>query len=458
MVKQLHEAGLEVVVELYFTGDEPPDYVLGAMRHWVRDYHVDGIHLVGHAPMGYVRNDPYLSGVKLWGSDWGGDDPGGGDGFGFDGGNAGVGGSVGRTGNAGPAVPGAGARLPAVGRTVRGQGGGAPARPMPADVCHDFLVTMRRFLKGDEGMLGGVCAAITGRAPGRGALKFISHTNGFTLMDMVSYDRKHNEANGERGQDGSDYNYSWNCGVEGPSRKKAVMGLRKRQMRNALVMLFLSQGTPMILAGDEFGQSGKGNNNPYCQDNDITWLNWKLLETNRDLFAFMKFIIGFRRRHRIFSLPGAPQMMDTLACGYPDISFHGEQAWRPEFENYRRELGVLYCGLYAKDATHGVDNTFYVLYNMHWEPHVYSLPRPPRGQVWHLAIDTGDEGVGGFYEQGNEPLLAAQDRWEVAPRTAVVLIGKNTEPKLTNIRQGRKRNETSHIQDRPETESGGAKC
>ena len=124
-----------------------------------------------------------------------------------------------------------------------------------------------------------------------GVLNFMAGTNGFTMMDMVSYDQKHNEANGENNRDGSDYNYSWNCGVEGPVRKKKVLELRARQLRNAMLMLFLSQGTPVLLAGDEFGNSQNGNNNAYCQDNETSWLNWNLNKWDQDLLAFVKHLI-----------------------------------------------------------------------------------------------------------------------------------------------------------------------
>ena len=147
-----------------------------------------------------------------------------------------------------------------------------------------------------------------------GVINYMAATNGFTMMDMVSCEQKHNEANGENNRDGSDYNYTWNCGVEGTTRKKKIVQMRKKQLRNAFLLLFLSQGTPMFLAGDEFGNSQNGNNNAYCQDNEISWLNWHQLETNRDIYEFVKYMIAFRKAHPVFHLPVEPKNIDYLSA------------------------------------------------------------------------------------------------------------------------------------------------
>ena len=139
-------------------------------------------------------------------------------------------------------------------------------------------------------------------------------------MDMVSYDHKHNEANGEGNRDGNDYNCSWNCGEEGPSRRKKVQALRKKQLQNACCMLLLTQSTPLIFMGDEFGNSQQGNNNPYCQDNKITWLNWQDREKNAELLNFWKQMIAFRKAHPILHPVEELRILDSLSCGYPDLS------------------------------------------------------------------------------------------------------------------------------------------
>ena len=137
------------------------------------------------------------------------------------------------------------------------------------------------------------------------------------------------EANGEENRDGTDYNQSWNCGVEGPSRKKRIMQMRRKQIRNALLMLFLSQGTPLLMMGDEFGRTKKGNNNSYCQDNDISWLNWGLLKSNSSLHEFVKHVIQFRKEHSVFHMEKEPALMDYRSVGLPDVSYHGLKTWCP---------------------------------------------------------------------------------------------------------------------------------
>ena len=261
-------------------------------------------------------------------------------------------------------------------------------------------------------------------------LNFMAVTNGFTMMDMVSYDQKHNEANGENNRDGSDYNYSWNCGAEGHVRKKKIQELRSRQLRNAMLLLFLSQGTPVLLAGDEFGNSQNGNNNAYCQDNEISWLNWNLNKWDQALLDFVKHVIAFRKAHPVFHMKQEPRVMDYLACGHPDISYHGVNAWQPEFENFRRQIGILYCGAYAKKPNGENDDFFFVIFNMHWEPHSFALPNLPKNLVWSLAFDTSDSAAGGYYEEGQERQILNQKNYMVPSRSVLVFQGKKKAKNL----------------------------
>lgn len=374
LVKEIHKAGMELIIELYFSGKESPAMVLDIVRFWVREYHVDGIHLVGYAPADLIGRDPYLSRTKLFATTW--------------------------------------------------QGVQAGTRKHLAEYHDGFLTDMRRVLKGDEDQIRPLIMRISQNPDQYGVINYMAHTNGFTMMDMVSYDRKHNEANGEGNRDGSDYNYSWNCGLEGPSKKKKLMAVRHKQIRNAMVLLFLSQGTPLFLAGDEFGNSKSGNNNAYCQDNEISWLNWNQRKTNRDIYEFAKHMIGFRKEHPVFHMEKKAQNMDYMACGHPDVSFHGVRVWRPEYENFRRQLGVLYCGAYGKRADGSSDDYFFVMYNMHWESHEFGLPRLPKNRMWHVAIDTSLGSVNGYYEAGQEPCLEDQKTYAVNERSIAVLIGK----------------------------------
>ena len=382
MVRELHKAGLEVVPELYFSGKEVPEFVLETVRFWVREYHVDGIHLTGYAPTVLLAKDPYLADTKLWALSWE-------------------------------------AEKPAAGE-----------KKHLGEYNDGFLIDMRRALKGDEEQMSSLIYRNRRNPAETGVLNFMAGTNGFTMMDMVSYDQKHNEANGENNRDGSDYNYSWNCGAEGHVRKKKIQELRSRQLRNAMLLLFLSQGTPVLLAGDEFGNSQNGNNNAYCQDNEISWLNWNLNKWDQALLDFVKHVIAFRKAHPVFHMGQEPRVMDYLACGHPDISYHGVNAWQPEFENFRRQIGILYCGAYAKKPNGENDDFFFVIFNMHWEPHSFALPNLPKNLVWSLAFDTSDSAAGGYYEEGQERQILNQKNYMVPSRSDLVFQGKKKAKNL----------------------------
>lgn len=250
----------------------------------------------------------------------------------------------------------------------------------------EFQNTMRRFLKGDEGMIDSVIYWFRHCSEKEGIYNYMTNQNGFTLQDMVSYDGKHNEANGENNQDGPNYNYSWNCGAEGTSRKKAVIALRERQIRNAFLLLLLSQGTPCILAGDECYNSQKGNNNVYCQDNLIGWVDWSRQEKNNSLFEYVKSVIAMRKAHPVFFPKEDLKGMDCISCGVPDVSYHGVHAWQVPSEIASRLLGVYYSGVIAGDEE------CFVAYNMHWLEHSFALPALKKGKKWYQVLST-DEGV-----------------------------------------------------------------
>lgn len=387
LVKEFHKNDIEVLVELYFTGEESAALAQEAVRFWVYEYHVDGVHLSGFAPAELLASDPLLADTKLLAGSW--------DGV-----------RVQKT----AAAPKLRERRWHLGEYNEG-----------------FLIDMRRVLKGDEDQVGRLIYQTRRNPDAYGVINYMAATNGFTMMDMVSCEQKHNEANGENNRDGSDYNYTWNCGVEGTTRKKKIVQMRKKQLRNAFLLLFLSQGTPMFLAGDEFGNSQNGNNNAYCQDNEISWLNWHQLETNRDIYEFVKYMIAFRKAHPVFHLPVEPKNIDYLVCGHPDVSYHGVKTWCPEFENFRRQLGILYCGEYGRRADGTSDDYFFVAYNMHWEPHEFDLPKLPKGMQWTLCINTDDADNNGIcppesLEAGQEPQEELR-QYMVPPRSILVFRG-----------------------------------
>lgn len=275
-----------------------------------------------------------------------------------------------------------------------------------------FQTVMRRFLKGDEGMVNEAIFWLRHVSTEEGIYNYVAGQSGFTLNDVVSYDGKHNEKNGENNQDGPDYNYSWNCGAEGPTRKKEVVELRKRQIRNAFFLLLFAQGTPCILSGDEFGNTQNGNNNVYCQDNPTAWIDWSKREKEQALFQFVKGLIEIRKCTPIFGQKDELRGMDQMSCGIPDISYHGESAWRVPSEISSRQLGVYYSGAYI-----GGDD-YFIAYNMHWLLHSFALPVLSKGRKWYKAVSTND----GILK--NPELLKNQRMMELNERTVILLVGR----------------------------------
>lgn len=402
LVKALHKAGLELVMDFFFTGQEVETFVLEVLRFWAREYHVDGFHLIGFPPVRLIGRDPYLSRVKLFAQSWDGVETG--------------------------------------------------RRKHLAQYNDGFAIDMKRVLKGDEGMVSSLAFHLRNNPRDYAVINFMANINGFTLMDNVCYDQKHNEANGESNRDGTDYNCSWNCGVEGPTKKKKVLDMRRKLLRNAYLLTFLSQGTPLLMAGDEFGNTQNGNNNAYCQDNEISWLNWNLTETNRDLLEFVKSLIRFRKAHPMFHMAQEPKIMDYLSCGQPDVSYHGVKAWCPEFESFRRQLGILYCGKYGKLPDGTCDDYFFVVYNLHWEPHEFSLPNLPKKRYWHIAMDTDAKEVNGIYPPGEELFVEKQKSYLVEPRTIMVFIGKAASPEILARLEEQKKQREAEEKERKEKE------
>jgi glycogen operon protein len=245
------------------------------------------------------------------------------------------------------------------------------------------------------------------------SINFVTCHDGFTLADLVSYNDKHNEANGENNQDGANNNDSWNCGVEGPTDDPGVNALRRRQMKNALTMLLISQGEPMLCMGDECGRTQQGNNNAYCHDSPLTWLDWRLTETNGELFRFCRLMIQFRRQHPMLSDPRHPGE-DT-----PQIVWHGTQAWRADWSPGSRVLAFHR----AAPAGTGLDMV-YVAMNMHWDALEFELPAPAPALRWHAAVNTAMPTPQDIWEPGQEPELTDQGKVLVGGRSILVLVAR----------------------------------
>lgn len=249
---------------------------------------------------------------------------------------------------------------------------------------------MRRFLKGDDFLAQTAAARITGSPDlydpayrgGNASINFLTCHDGFTLYDLYSYNQKHNEANGWGNTDGADDNNSWNCGVEGETDDPAILALRKRLMKNACAILLCSRGTPMFLSGDEFADTRYGNNNPYCQDNLISWLDWSLLKKNKDLFDFFQYMIQFRKDHPVIRKDLEPSYL-----GVPAMSTHGLTPDETNFSGDSHVVCVRFAGY--NEATQKED-LVYLAVNSGWFPVTLTLPELPEHYKWKVAVNTGD--------------------------------------------------------------------
>jgi isoamylase len=293
---------------------------------------------------------------------------------------------------------------------------------------------MRDFWRGSDSTLGEFALRLTGspdlyegdyRKP-TASVNFITAHDGFTLTDLVSYNEKHNEANGEDNKDGESHNRSWNCGDEGESQNQEVIALRNKQRKNFLVTLFVSQGIPMITAGDELGKTQKGNNNAYCQDNEVSWINWD--NADAELLQFTTRVINFRKDHPVFCRRRWFQGQPVNRRGLEDIKWFlpsgdevTDEAWQ---SSMAKSLGVYLNGkgIRAMDdqGERVIDSSFYLLFNAHHEPVEFKLPLSHYGKRWYKEIDTGDT------SEPNEVFFEAEATIKVLDRSIVVLNSRKS--------------------------------
>lgn len=369
MIRTCHQNGIEVLLDFWFAPGTSSKFIADCLLYWVQEYHVDGFHVIGaDETVRLLAADPAFFGVKMLC-----------------------------------------VYYPEHSLTVeKGESKNA------AEINDGFLVDARRILKGDEGALEHLVYRNRRNPADMAVVNYITNHDGFTLCDLVSYNQKHNEENQESGDDGSDYNFSWNCGVEGSTRKKQIVKLRERQKKNAVLMMMLAQGVPMLLGGDEFGNSQLGNNNPYCLDNEISWVSWNQYEGHKAFVNFVKNAIAFRKKHPILHMTKELALMDYHSYGYPDLSYHSENAWYGGFEYQSKKVGMMYCEKYS-----GMEELLYVAYNFHAEEQAFALPKLPEKWQWYKAIDTSEE-----ESFPQEEALEQTRIFSVPSRTIVVLIGR----------------------------------
>jgi len=246
-------------------------------------------------------------------------------------------------------------------------------------------------------------------------------------MDLVSYNGKDNKENGEENRDGNDNNLSYNYGVEGPTTDPLINTMRERQVKNFFTTLMVSLGTPMILGGDEFGRTQKGNNNAYCQDNEISWYDWSLFEKNKNLYRFVKEMIAFRKRHPGFM---RPEFFTGRGGNYnatPDISWYDESGGSPDWDDVGYFLALRLLGSRAETLADRDDNDFYIMLNADTDTQAFILAEPPAKKEWFRAVDTGLSSPNDILPPGQEKILPLQHIYPVKARSIVILISKYVE-------------------------------
>jgi glycogen operon protein len=256
------------------------------------------------------------------------------------------------------------------------------------------------------------------------SINFITSHDGFTLRDLVSYNWKHNEDNGESNHDGSDNNLSYNYGNEGEAIDPIIKMIRERQLKNFLATLMVSLGTPMILGGDEFARTQGGNNNAYCQDNELSWYDWTQVENNKEVFRFAKEIIAFRLRHPGFMRPEFFTGRGGNYKGIPDISWFDDRGVSPDWEKIGYFLALRLDGSRAETLADRDDNDFYIMFNASTDAHAFTLAEPPAKKEWFRAVDTGLSSPNDILPLGGEKILPSQRTYPVKARSTVILISK----------------------------------
>jgi glycogen operon protein len=368
--------------------------VLDCLRYWASEYHVDGFRFDLAAILGRDQNgaplsnpplleslayDPVLSKCKLVAEAW---DAGG----------------LYQVGS-----------FPAYGRWAEWNG--------------KYRDAVRRFIKSDPGLVSELAARIQGspdlywyRGPAA-SLNFITCHDGFTLRDLVSYNYKHNETNGEWNNDGCNDNYSWNCGHEGETNDPEVKALRYRQMKNAASLLFLSRGIPMLVMGDEVGRTQSGNNNAYCHDGIANWMDWDAVERASELLRFFSKLIAFRNAHPVLRSDRFFEHRDCVGSGKPDLAFHGTRVGQPDFGSDSRCLAFQLCGKHASPE----DDDIYVAINAYWDALPFEVPTAPKGLEWRVAINTSMPSPDDIFDREGGPQVDSADVI-VGGRSIMVLV------------------------------------
>lgn len=377
-VKEAHKIGLEIIMQFYFPTTVKSSLIDEILKYWVYEYHVDGFRINGfNIPHDLIVSDGILKDTKIW--------------FSY---------------------------IPSECKNIFEKN----KNKLIAEDNGNFRYDIRRFIKGDDGILNSYVFYQNNNPDKYSVINYICDYDGFSLLDLYSYDFKHNESNGENNKDGNDLNYSWNCGHEGDTKKKNVISLRKRLIKNAITILFTSQGIPYIFAGDEFGNSRYGNNNAYCQDNEIGFVEWKNNLFSKELLNYTKQIIDFRLNNNILHAEYSLTNNDPEGSGYPELSYHGIEAWRADLSYNSRMIGLFLN--YISKNNNNRKSQLYIGINMHWEKHRLAVPKLKNGYTYKKLIETNES-------DGN----SKENEIPVAERSIVIYEAVKNKEEIKNVKR-----------------------
>ena len=371
MVDEIHGRGLEVIMEIAFDNTVSEDVMNKALKYWVKEYNVDGLHILGrNLPIGRIVKNPYLADTKIFYHEY-------------------------------------------------------PYDVLMEEKCakhlfisnDEFLYALRAVQNHFDGCVSELVNNSKRQHEKFGFVNYAANSNGFTLFDSFAYGEKHNEDNGEDNRDGNNYNCSNNYGYEGKTSNRAINTIRLNNIKTAICAVMMSQAIPLILAGDEVGNSQKGNNNVYCQDNKIGWVDFPKTKFALEIRSFVKEMIKFRKANPVIRLEEPMHMNDYHHTGIPDLSYHGREPWMMGIGDEKKGLGVLYAGEYSVDDN---KDDIFICYNFHYDEERFALPRMPGNKKWYFACNT----TGDF---GELQYIESQHYIMVPGGSITILVGKETK-------------------------------
>lgn len=371
MIDAIHGASMEAIMEISFSNEHGAEFINSVLEYWVREYHVDGFHLLGAAlPVERVAQNPYLADTKLFY-----------DNFSYD------------------------------------------VLSAEDDKKHlfvyndDFTYPLRRLQHHMDGNISDFADQMRRQGEHFGFVNYAASNSGFCLWDVYSYGEKHNQDNGEDNTDGSNYNCSHNHGFEGPTKKSSINKIRLMNARCAITSALLSQAVPLILSGDEINNSQSGNNNPYCQDNEIGWVNFSNKKVSAKKFRdYVKAVIRFRKEHDILTKDTPMALNDYKHVGIPDLSYHGREPWIMGIGAEKKAIGIYYSGQYSKSKN---KEDVMLLYNFYYDIEEFAAPKLPGKKKWYFVTNTADD----VFAPAKEPLVD-QTKVLVPGGTVTILVGK----------------------------------